>query len=944
MKKLITLLCFCICTSSLFSQSNEYNIKGIVYDTLDNSLISATALLLEKSDSTLVDFTRTEIDGSFKFKNVKPGEHIVKFTYVGYLPITVDATSLDGADVDLGRIEMQEIAEELMEVVIKAARASMKMRGDTIEYDASTFQVPEGSSVEDLLKRLPGIEVEQDGSILADGKNVSRVTVDGKNFFGSDPKVATQNLPAESISKVQVFDTKTEEDKIAGKTGESEDKTMNLDLKDEFKKGGFGKVIAGVGTENTAEAKGNYNKFNNKIQFSLVGVANNTGRNGLNWDDYQDFMGSNSWNFGEDADYGFGGGRGFYTISFGGGDDDDIESSIQNIFFSGGNGGGFPKNYNGGFNFNYDHNKTKLSSVYYYNQSELFSESTSNRKSFFEDFTTDNQNVNTNDKRSRGHRAEMSFEKELDSLHSIVISTDAAIIDQTNTSFGSTDLSRNGTLTTSSDFDNTLDTEGYLINSQVIFRKKFMKKGRRMGVNGTIQQTKLERNGNQDGSFEFYNALGEVDSVTNVNQTTINDATKTLFKGNALYVEPLSKKFFLQNFYNFSQRLEDGDRDVNDIEGSSSTLNPLLSRIYDNTVTKNRIGSSLRFSHNGTNISVGVAYQAFKLLGDYKAKGVDITGTVDKDYTNWIPNVSFSMSPKRNAYLTLGYSVSVDEPSIANLRPIVDNANPLFLREGNPDLVPTVSKSISMSYRMNFPASSMRFNISGSYNMFTDQIINETTIDDNLVTYTRPINYTGGDRFTMWSSFNFPIKRNKLTVRANLSANASKSFAFVNDALNKTNTIGLRPSIRLNITPIENLAVYVNASWNNVNTKYDINTSEDQTTLNSNYNIEASAKVFAGIYLNSDFSYSIYKNDRFNVDQDVPVLNLSIYRHFLPKKVLEARISLYDGFNRNLQFNQSAFGNSVSESQTLALGRYVMFSMAYNIRGMKGGVRKDGWW
>ncbi len=251
----------------LYAQ-NTHDVKGIVFDTLDNPLIAATALLLEKSDSTLIDFTRTELDGSFKFKNVAAGDHVVKFTYVGFLPLTVDATSVNGENVDLGRVEMIEIAEELMEVVIKAARAPMRMRGDTIEYDISTFQVPEGSSVEDLLKRLPGIEVEQDGSILSDGKEVNRVTVDGKNFFGADPKVATQNLPAESISKVQVFDTKTEEDKITGSTGEAEDKTMNLDLKEEFKSGGFGKVVGGVGTESTGELKGNYNKFNDKIQLS----------------------------------------------------------------------------------------------------------------------------------------------------------------------------------------------------------------------------------------------------------------------------------------------------------------------------------------------------------------------------------------------------------------------------------------------------------------------------------------------------------------------------------------------------------------------------------------------------------------------------------------------------------------------------------------------------
>jgi len=214
------------------------------------------------------------------------------------------------------------------------------MRGDTIEYDASTFQVPEGSTVQDLLRRLPGIELSQDGSIKSDGKDVTKVTVDGKQFFGSDPDVATKNLPAESVSKVQVFDTQTEEEEATGIDSKSDDKTMNLELKEGYKKGGFGKILGGVGTEKRAELKGNYNKFNEKIQFSVVGVGNNTGRNGLSWNDYRDFMGSQSFNFSGSSAYGFGGGRRYY--SFGGGNN-GIESSIQSLFFGGSDNGGFPQ-------------------------------------------------------------------------------------------------------------------------------------------------------------------------------------------------------------------------------------------------------------------------------------------------------------------------------------------------------------------------------------------------------------------------------------------------------------------------------------------------------------------------------------------------------------------------------------------------------------------------
>jgi len=178
MKYLKSFFLLLVIFSSLNLKGQDYKISGVVEDTLGNALIASTVLLLEKADSTLVEFTQTEMDGSFRFKNIPAGEHLIKTTYLGYVPITVDASSTDGSNRDLGILKMAELAEELMEVVIKAAKAPIKMRGDTIEYDASTFQVPEGSSVEDLLRKLPGIEVESDGSINADGKAVDRVTVD----------------------------------------------------------------------------------------------------------------------------------------------------------------------------------------------------------------------------------------------------------------------------------------------------------------------------------------------------------------------------------------------------------------------------------------------------------------------------------------------------------------------------------------------------------------------------------------------------------------------------------------------------------------------------------------------------------------------------------------------------------------------------------------------
>lgn len=936
MKSILSLLIL-LCGFSLTAQT--FNIKGVVEDTLGNSLISSTVLLLEKTDSTMVSFTRTELDGSFIFRKVEPGNYLVKSTYVGYIPLMVPVSS-QGDNVKMETMKMQELAEELMQVVIKAAKAPIKMRGDTIEYDASTFQVPDGSSVEELLRQLPGIDVEIDGSIVAEGKDVDRVTVDGKSFFGDDPKAATKNLPAEGISKVQVFDTKSEEEEITGSTVESETKTMNLELKEEFKKGGFGKITGGVGTESRAELKGNYNKFNKKMQFSLVGVGNNTGRNGLGWNDYQDFMGSQSFNFSDDTDFGFGGGRGMRFYTFGGGGN-SIESSIQSLFFQG-NNAGFPENYNAGANFNYETDKTEISSVYYYNNSSLDKTTITDRTNFLQGRTFQNFNSLVSDEQSQGHRAEFSIDQEIDSLSSFKIEVNGAYINEYNQF--DTDLSlRNGDdLVSSTLFDNEMRTNGFLVNSQAFYRKKFKKKGRRFGASLSYLNTSLTDDGIQLSSSEFYtNNL--VDSTSTINQNTDEIQGKVQFKANAVFVEPIGKKFASQTFYNYSNRIETGDRTVEDVDGDITELNALLSRTYENTISYNRTGTALRYFNNGLNVSIGGGVQAFNLLGNFESK-VDptISGLIDKQFLVWLPHFAISKSFGRGSRASLNYGISAVEPAIEQLQPIVDNTNPLYITEGNPNLTPETSHTISARANRFWALAQVRIFSNITYSLYSNDIINNETVDENLVTTVQPVNYQGGDNLRLYIGGSFPIYKNKIKANANFGTTIGNNFAFVNDFLNKTNSIRYTPGASVSWTPTKEISLQVGGDWSIVDTKYDINTSQNQRNINNTYNATLQTPLFLGIYFNSSLNYTQVINERFNVNETIPIINASIYKLFLPGNKLEVRLSLYDALNRNVAINQTAFGNSVSNRRTTTLARYGMLSLTYNIKGIKTNSTRRG--
>lgn len=297
-----------------------------------------------------------------------------------------------------------------------------------------------------------------------------------------------------------------------------------------------------------------------------------------------------------------------------------------------------------------------------------------------------------------------------------------------------------------------------------------------------------------------------------------------------------------------------------------------------------------------------------------------------------------------NKYMNLSYSVNADAPSIKRLQPIIDNSNPLYITVGNPDLTPQVSHSVSGGFNKFSPSSFIRISLNGGFTLYDDQIISDQQVSSSNVTTSRFVNYSGGQSLWSWTSFGFPIVKNKFTVDLSYSPGYSRSFAFVNNVLNKTNSIHHAASLRINITPSEDLSIYLNGSVNHGDTRYDINSGQNQQTLNQNYNLEFNSKLFWGIYLNSSFSYNKYENARFGFSQDVPLLNLSLYKFVLTGNKGEVRVSLYDAFNKNQNIEQSSGFNTVSQWSTAALARYVILSLSYNIRGMKANTKSNFWW
>ncbi len=950
MKKAIintrAILCLLLlaCGATFAQNPARINIKGTAIDSSNAVMPFATVMLLTPKDSTLVNFGRTDEKGNFEFKNVKNLNYLLKISSVGYLPFQEEIKPSDKAINDLGNLKLKPIAKELMEVVIRTARAPLSIKGDTIEYNAASFKVPPGSTVEDLLRKLPGVQIDQEGNIKAQGQDVKKVTVDGKQFFGSDPKLATKNLPAEAITKIQVFNDKTEQSKITGIDDGKKEKTMNLELKESFKKGGFGKATVGAGTDQRAEFKGNYNKFDTKQQFAFIGNMNNTNQGGISWDDYQDFKGSSAFNWGDDADFGFSSGRRF--VYFG---DEDEGVSISPS--GGGNRNrGFSSNGSAGLNYNYDTKKTKFTSSYYYNQVRSLMDSYAFRRTFLQN----NESFDTKDTSNRtsfsgNHRVNLRFQKEIDSLNTLIVISNSRFTDANDTYGSNQFFYRNNLFRSGTEIDNNGGKNSFGTVNSVIFRHKFKKKGRSFAISAGYNMNQGDANARQVSLNNFLNATTVNDAIRNIRQLNTTNSTTNLYKGSLLFVEPLNKKLFLETFYNTSLQSSKVNRDVDSIyiknEKEAYSIVNELSRNYLNEITYNRVGTSLRYSSKGLNLSGGLAWQHYNLTGEFiNNKLTQQKGIVSRNFSAFAPNVSLNYDLKNNRYLYAEYNVGVQEPNIRDLQPIVDNSNPRYISEGNPDLLPQVTKTVSGGFNKFDPATFINLYINFNFDSYTNQVVYNQTVDDNFITRTKPVNISGGWSAGPYLGFGFPLKKTKATMNVNSSAFYSKNLSYINGILNNTNNDNYNIGVRLDLTPLDWFTFYANANFGISNTKYSINSEQNQQVFNNNFGGDMNIKFPKGIYFNTKFNYRVYKNERFGFDQKIPLMNMSVYRVVGKAQKAEIRFTAYDIFKRNLGITQSANQNFVSQERVQTLSRYFMLSFTYNMRGVKAQIRKRNSW
>ncbi len=898
----------------LLANAQKFDLRGTLMDTLNSPLPSATIMLLSAKDSSLVNFGISDAKGMFVLKNNAHGKYIFKVSFVGYRTYTRSVAPDAGViDVDLGRVKLQPQSTQLDEVVIQGDKAPVTVKRDTIEFNATSFKTKANANVEDLLKKMPGIDVESDGTVRAQGEQVQRVTVDGKEFFGRDPALATRNLPADAVDKVQVFDRKSDQSQFTGIDDGQREKTINLELKPEKRNGAFGNMMAGAGTNDRFQARANINRFSKGKQLSFLGMGNNVNEQGFSISDYMNFSGNSS---------SLAGGGGMRLQIDGGG-----SNSVPLNF--GGRQNGILTNYAAGLNFNNVlSKKTEINGSYFYNHLDQNIDQTVERINYVPAGSYNYNSFSRQRNNNENHRVNFTIDHKIDSSNSLRLTTNAS---RSNTHLST--LSESQTMTTENEpqnksvTNNLVDGVGFNLNSNLLYRHRFNKKGRSFSTNVNLVLSQNESNGELTAENDFYDT-GEKKNVSQENnQQTDNQTLATTLS----YIEPLGGRKYLEATYNFRTNRNQVDRNVYDVNNGDRTFNESLSNIYNSNYLYNRPALNLRINRTKYNVSFGVGWQNTTINGKLVLKDL----TIDKSFRNFLPNARLNYDFSNLKHLRLEYETSMQEPTIQQLQPVIDNTtNQINQSVGNPELQPGYNHRMNANFNIFDPAKGMSVFalVSGTYT--TNAISYSQTINTNLSTLTKPVNVKNASNMNVNLQFGFPWR--KIFSRFNVGPTASQrnSRVLLNEVevTSQSNTLGGRANYNFSYKDFFTLDLSANLS--SQSTEYGAGASssmQDQKYLNKTYSAETNITFLKNFQLNSSFDYYIYDSKTTGFNQSIPLLNVSVSRFFFKAQSGELKLGVVNALDKSLSVSQNSSVNYLEQTTYNNLGRYYMLSFTYSL-------------
>ncbi len=931
--KLFVFVLFCCWTQTTMAQTTTFTIRGTVMDSVATQpMDAANIVLMRAKDSTYVTGVMSNESGVFELGKVQAGQYRLMISFLGYKPLFVPLSLFGAArTVNVGRLNMQKQDVELAEVVVTAKFNPIIVKKDTIEFNTSAYKLQESSVVEDLLKKLPGVEVSQDGTVTAGGQQITKVYVDGKQFFGDDPKIAMKNLPANVVDKVQVVDRRSDQAQFTGIEDDNTEKVINLTLRPGNRDGMFGQARIGYGTDDRYEGNGMLSYFNGDTQVAGLLSANNTNNIG-----FTDFMGDVMGSMGGSGRRAGSGGGGFGGNRGGGGG----SYNLGGMSIAAGNSG-LSSTASGGANINYTFGKKlKLGGNYYFNLVDRDVEQISRRENILQDSTFYYDQTQIQDRKSQNHRMNLELDYTINENNSLLFRPNLNIGSGSSNSeydywtYTPSGLRLNDGQTLSNSSNNSISTSGTLL-----WRHKFNKAGRTLSVNMTYSYSDNKADGE---NLQYNTTLTQANAyqLDTVNQTYTNNNHSYSYGARASYTEPVGNNRFLEFSYSYNRsdtKSEKRTYDYNPLNGNYDLLDTAYSSRYENIYINQQADLRFNTRRDKYSYTLGVGVQPSSLVSITWPEDNRLTQTV----VNFSPTANFTYGVSRQNMLRFDYRGSTQQPSIQQLQPVADNTDPLYQQEGNPDLKPAFRHNLQATYN-NFNPNNLRtFLTSLSFNTTTNSIINSSKYDATGKQIVKPVNVNGVYNIRANVMVNMPIPKTKLSLSNTLTGTYGHGINYSNGVENTTNTTGVNESVRLTFRNdwLELGGAY-NLGYNQA--KYSL---ENKATTNY-FNHRVSGDLFLNLpwnfILSSTINYNFYRGYDDNANRDMALWNADLSKQVFKNKRGTIKLSIYDILKENKSYTRVTTDNYLEDVRSNTLGQFVMVSFMYRFNSFSGGNNSFG--
>ncbi len=907
MKQLIALLTVMLCIMGSGLAQNS-SIKGTIADTSSKkNVANAVVALLTPKDSILYKFTRTDAEGKYSFANIKAGSYVLMVTHPQFAEYVEDLVIKDGEN--LASVSITNKSKLLQEVIVQSS-SSIKMKGDTVSFIADSFKVKEGANVEALLKKLPGIQVDKNGKITAMGEEVKKVLVDGEEFFGDDPGIAVKNLRADAVKEVQVFDKKSDQATFTGIDDGEKNKTINLKLKEDRKKGFFGKAELAGGLKDNYNNSAMLNAFKGKRKIATYGIMSNTGQTNLDWNDSQNYGGGI-----DGMEMGMSDDGGMY-MSFSGGGDESYRGGRN----------GIPKNWNAGLHYSnkYDHLKQSINMGYRMSKVNALA----GRQTYSQYFDHDsvwNTNRFTNSFSSKiKHAFNSTYEINTDSANSFKFTV--------KFNYGTNRSSSDYVSETTGQTANSLITqrtsgnsESNNVNPTLLWKHKFKKNFRTLSINTDFNSSESESDGLQYTLSNFIKGTGT--SKDTIDQQNLRNNSGQTFNSRIAYTEPLMKDVFLEVNYAFTASTSANDRTslAKDAGGKYTKRIDSLSNDFEFNRIINKPGVNFRYNKKKFSYSIGSSFVINSFTQKNVTKGIENSYS----FTNFAPTASANYKLKGNKNIRIYYNGYGSPPSADQLQPIKDNSDRQNIYVGNPNLKQSFQHSFNLSYNFYDVLSEKNMWSSLNYSTTGNSFAQNSTLKDGIRTY-QTVNVDGNYYLSFYMNYGFRIK--KPGIRLNFSPNISnnRSINFLNGVRNTTINSNYGFQVWASKQKEDKYDFSIGPRINLVRSKSDVSTTARANYWQASLNANAEVTLPWETEIGSDINFEARQKDpAFPRSNSYALWNAYIEKKIY-KSVFVAKFSVQDILNQNRGYSRDFNSYSFTENYYNTLKRYWMLTLTYN--------------